>query len=315
MSVKIMGKAWELDLETSELLILLAMADHADHEGNNVRPSTRLIAWKTGFSERHVRRVIDKLVSEKILMVTNAPKGKTITYRIVTENGKQKEPLGTDKVSPLTSKTHTPDTVSPPPLTSETLTPDIAMSPEPSVEPSIKLKEVATAGANGNGASKNGHSKNGKEPETREREYVFELVAFLFFGFKDMTTFNNLSAKSKKEMAGRIGKIAAFLRDLYAWDEPVRSLEPSPKVLAIKADCQEFCKWYAMCYSNASRPRDVGKFSEHYLEWYNSKIPEFNKPKADLNCPKCKGAGEWLDKITDPYNHKFVECECVKVLT
>lgn len=303
MSVKIMGKAWELDLETSELLVLLAMADHADHEGNNVRPSTRLIAWKTGFSERHVRRVIDKLVEDNILVVCSRPEGKPVIYRIVTENGKQKPALGTDKVSSLVFVTH--DTMSPPPLTSETQTPDITMSPE-SIEPSIKLKDVAIAKANGNSASKNGHSENGKESEIK-RDFIFDLVAILFFGFKDMSLFDNLNDKSKKNMSGRIAKISSWLRDLYQWNEPTKTVLPSEKVQEIKRDCQQFCKWYAVQYKNAARPKDIEKFAVNYMDWIKEKTPELLPPDPD--CPKCHGLGYWIDK-SEVNNHKSIDCEC-----
>lgn len=60
MSVKIMGKVWDMELAPSEKLALLALADHADHEGANVRPGTQLLAKKTGLSVRQIQRIIDK---------------------------------------------------------------------------------------------------------------------------------------------------------------------------------------------------------------------------------------------------------------
>jgi len=33
MSVKISGKVWELDIDATEKIILLALAEYADHEG------------------------------------------------------------------------------------------------------------------------------------------------------------------------------------------------------------------------------------------------------------------------------------------
>lgn len=46
----------------NERLVLLAYADHADHQGANVYPSVGLIAEKCDCSERHVRRVTRRLV-------------------------------------------------------------------------------------------------------------------------------------------------------------------------------------------------------------------------------------------------------------
>lgn len=132
MSVKIMGQVWELALETSQQIVLLAMADHADHDGRNVFPSTALIAWKTGLSERHTRRVIDQLAEMNILQVAKKRPGMTTIYHIHCENGTPKQPL--KRVSD-DSEGETPDTMSP--LTPDvTPTPDTAMSPEPSYKPS-----------------------------------------------------------------------------------------------------------------------------------------------------------------------------------
>jgi len=102
VSAKIMGKAWDLALPHNQLLVLLAMADHADHEGNNVYPSLGLVAWKTGYSEQQVRRVIRSLVSTGILSVVEKIPGRTIKYRIDTSKGKQKEEYTPTKMIPLT---------------------------------------------------------------------------------------------------------------------------------------------------------------------------------------------------------------------
>jgi hypothetical protein len=50
MSVKAMAQVWEADLLRDEKFILLALADHAGHEGKNICPSLRQIAWRTGSS-------------------------------------------------------------------------------------------------------------------------------------------------------------------------------------------------------------------------------------------------------------------------
>jgi len=68
MSGKIMGAVWELALSRPKQVVLLAMADHADHEGRNVRPSVPLVAWKTGYSERQVQRIIGQLISDGLLV-------------------------------------------------------------------------------------------------------------------------------------------------------------------------------------------------------------------------------------------------------
>lgn len=92
MSSKISGRVWDLDLPHAHMLILHAMTDHADHLGANMYPSIGLIAWKTGYSERQVMRVIDELVRDGLLVRTKSGGGRgyTNTYRIDFASGRFK---------------------------------------------------------------------------------------------------------------------------------------------------------------------------------------------------------------------------------
>ena len=65
MSALVMGQVWNLDLPQNEQSVLLALADHADHNGGNVFPSNGLVAWKIGVSEDTVRRAKKKLEERK----------------------------------------------------------------------------------------------------------------------------------------------------------------------------------------------------------------------------------------------------------
>ena len=69
MSGKITGLVWESDLPQNEKYVLLAYADHADHEGNGIFPSVGLIAWKTGYTPRNIKR-IKKILIEKIKRIS-----------------------------------------------------------------------------------------------------------------------------------------------------------------------------------------------------------------------------------------------------
>jgi hypothetical protein len=135
MSAKISGQVWDFDLPTNEQLVLLAMTDHADHIGENMYPSVGLIAWKTGYSERQVQRLIKSLVAKGILEAQEVRTGKTTIYKTNFANAPVKTPY---------RQNVTPDTaMSPPPRHSYvTPTPDIAMSPEPSLEPSVNQKTI-----------------------------------------------------------------------------------------------------------------------------------------------------------------------------
>lgn len=138
-----MGQAWDLDLPASKLLVLLAMADHADHNGNNVYPSVELIAWKTGYSESQARRIMKSLVKDEILSAQLRP-GRTTLYSLHLDKGKLKEPF---KRSNTGFQIDTPSTaMTPQGLHSyDTPTPSIAMTPEPSFEPSLNLSAKKTA--------------------------------------------------------------------------------------------------------------------------------------------------------------------------
>lgn len=70
MSVKAMAIVWEADLPRAEKFILLAMADHADHNGENIYPALSTIARKTGYSYRQVVEIVNHLRKQKILIKT-----------------------------------------------------------------------------------------------------------------------------------------------------------------------------------------------------------------------------------------------------
>lgn len=94
MSVKAMARVWELELHHSERLVLLALADHADHLGANIYPSVGLIAWKSGYSESQVRRIMRQLVAAGFLKVmrNGGGRGNPTVYRFDLEAGTVKAP-------------------------------------------------------------------------------------------------------------------------------------------------------------------------------------------------------------------------------
>jgi len=71
MSVKISGQVWELDLDPIDKLVLLALADHADHEGNNIRPGNDLLCAKTGLSHQTISAKFKKFIEGGLLIPTN----------------------------------------------------------------------------------------------------------------------------------------------------------------------------------------------------------------------------------------------------
>lgn len=94
MAAKIVGAVWELDLSQADAWVLMALADHADHEGV-VFAGQELLAWKTGYSERQVRRILDSLEEKRILIPQNIGRGRGVVqgYRIETQGAPRKAPL------------------------------------------------------------------------------------------------------------------------------------------------------------------------------------------------------------------------------
>lgn len=93
MSAKQQGLVWELDIPANQQQVLLALADHAHHDGSNARPSVDLIAWKTGRSERHVRRVLGELRESGLIEVTKHGRGgrkNPTEYRLRLDHGPKK---------------------------------------------------------------------------------------------------------------------------------------------------------------------------------------------------------------------------------
>lgn len=68
MSVRLMGEVWGLDVDHARLLVLLALADHADDRGRNIYPSLGLVAWKTGYSKRRIRAIVSELREHGVLV-------------------------------------------------------------------------------------------------------------------------------------------------------------------------------------------------------------------------------------------------------
>jgi hypothetical protein len=90
MSVKVMGAVWELQLPPGHKIVMLALADHADHDGRNVHPGVDLIAWKTGYSPRQVQAILRALESQGLIERTDhiaGGRGHTTHYRIAVQAG------------------------------------------------------------------------------------------------------------------------------------------------------------------------------------------------------------------------------------
>lgn len=88
MSIKVMSQVWELDMDPSLKLTLLAFADHADDYGV-CYPSIRRIAWKSGVTRRTVQRHVRQLEEDGVLRLVEkgGGRGNPTTYRVAPEKG------------------------------------------------------------------------------------------------------------------------------------------------------------------------------------------------------------------------------------
>lgn len=128
MSGKVSGLVWELDIPHEHAWLLMSLADHAEHDGTSVRPGGGLTAWKTGYSVRHVKRLIADLMNTYDLLEVVDPGGgaKPAEYRIKIENfSNHKKPERLKRGRP--KQTHDPhDTgLAEKPMTSNEKTHDI----------------------------------------------------------------------------------------------------------------------------------------------------------------------------------------------
>lgn len=134
MSGKLIGQVYERQLGHAEQAVLLAMADHADDFGNNCFPSVPYVAWKTGYHERQVQRLIVKLRDlGALVFVRGATRYRPTEYRIDVDALPAKEPFRGDiSASPGVTFTRARGDIYASGVTFDALRGDIAMSPEPS---------------------------------------------------------------------------------------------------------------------------------------------------------------------------------------
>ena len=86
MSVKATALVWDCgQFKGNRLLVLLALADHADHDGGNIFPSIDTVARKSRCSPRQVKRIIADLRDTGALVPlgsTKGGRGRSTRYRL-----------------------------------------------------------------------------------------------------------------------------------------------------------------------------------------------------------------------------------------
>ena len=111
MSAKTTGTIWDLRLTVPQRMVLLAMVDHADHDGEHIHAPVPFIAWKTGYSSRNVSRIIQDLLASGVLVLTESSRGEANEYCFDFSRATLKPPYRGRKPQ---RKRATPDKMSPP---------------------------------------------------------------------------------------------------------------------------------------------------------------------------------------------------------
>lgn len=95
MSIKLIVQIMEeAELPRPWGAVLLAMADHADDDGNRCFPSVDRIAWKANYKPRQVSNIIRDMTAAGILTkVREASRHHPIEYKINVENTPRKLPF------------------------------------------------------------------------------------------------------------------------------------------------------------------------------------------------------------------------------
>lgn len=82
-----MGAVYDCALSATDQAVMIALADHADHNGEHAYPGVGLLAWKTGLAERTVQDALARLRAVGALIVANrgglrGGRGRATEYRI-----------------------------------------------------------------------------------------------------------------------------------------------------------------------------------------------------------------------------------------
>lgn len=115
-----MAAVWDrTDLDSSERLVMLSLADHADDQGR-CYPSIRRLCERTSMSDRGVQKVLQRLSERGFIKVQpNAGQGGANLYRVLStpERGSPPEPCSprTEFTTPPNPVRKTPEPGSPKP--------------------------------------------------------------------------------------------------------------------------------------------------------------------------------------------------------
>lgn len=114
MSVRVMGLVWDAPLSQAYKLVMLALADHGDHDGGNIFPAVGTLARKTGYSERQIQRLLKDLWNMGLIDRVGQTKYGTNQLRINLDKLANYQPAESTKNDPLPLAVEGGDKMSPP---------------------------------------------------------------------------------------------------------------------------------------------------------------------------------------------------------
>ncbi len=91
-----MALAWQLEVHSTQALILVALADHAQDDGTGAYPSMEYLAYKTNLTERSIQRHMRELETAGIIEVVGnwqGGRGRKREYLLHLEKGDRKPPF------------------------------------------------------------------------------------------------------------------------------------------------------------------------------------------------------------------------------
>lgn len=100
MSALLMGRVWDIVLDHQEQAVMLALADHGEHDGTQIFPSVDRLVWKTGYSRRNVQYVLRRLEEKRLIIPVaheHGGRGRATEYVMKIENGIPKPPFESKK--------------------------------------------------------------------------------------------------------------------------------------------------------------------------------------------------------------------------
>jgi hypothetical protein len=104
-----MAAVWDMDLPRDHKFVLLAYADHADHDGGSIYPAVNSIAKKTGYGARSVQAITRELEAAGRLVPDGKGPHGTRRWRMpLTVAGAESAPLqiGTQETHPDSPETN-----------------------------------------------------------------------------------------------------------------------------------------------------------------------------------------------------------------